>query len=211
MIKYARLLVQGRYGITPDPERAYVLTERAIVSLQRKALRTSASAAKQLGRLYRDGKLVPVNLKKAQKWLLRSARMGSTGGMHDLARLMLHDPDQRAKYSQALTWLRVAAKQGHGGAMTALGRYHLKEKYGLEQAGALYWFKMGVAAEHGGAMEELARLYERGVLVEKNHSEALRLARRGSRLGHSGAENLRKKLLGAREGRKKVSQDSTGI
>lgn len=55
LIKYARLLVKGRYGITPDPERARLLTERAVISLERKARGGSASAAKQLGRLYRAG------------------------------------------------------------------------------------------------------------------------------------------------------------
>ncbi|MFK5980026.1 MAG: tetratricopeptide repeat protein [Rhizobiaceae bacterium] len=195
MIKYARLLVDGRYGVTPDLSRAQALSEQAISSLGSKARGGSGSAAKQLGRIYRDGKLVPADLEQAYKWLLRSARLGSTGGMHDLARLMLSKPGHDSEHDEALAWLRIAARQGHGGAMTALGRYHLREKYKLLKIGSVRWFEMGVAAKHGGAMEELARLYELGLLVERNHSEAVRLAKKGTKFGHSGSRKLLRKLL----------------
>lgn len=208
MLTYARLLKEGRYGVVPDPARAFELSERAMVSLASKARGGSGSAAKQLGRIYRKGKLVPVDLKLARKWLLRSARLGSTGGMHDLARLMLYDPKNETENDEALAWLRLAAKQGHGGAMTALGRFHLKEKYGLGRSEAVGWFQMAVALEHGGAMEELARLHEQGVLVAQNHAEAIRLAKRGSELGHSGSKTLLKQLLGAQSSIKNPSKGS---
>ena len=197
MIKYARLLVEGRYGVTPDLSRAQTLSEQAIQSLSSKARGGSGSAAKQLGRIYRNGKLVPADLDQAYKWMLRSARLGNTGGMHDLARLMLSKPGHDSEHDEALAWLRLAARQGHGGAMTALGRFHLSEEYSLQKNGAVGWFKMGVAAEHSGAMEELARLYELGMLVERNHAEAVRLAKRGKKLGHSGSRKLLNKLLNA--------------
>ena len=197
MIKYARLLAEGRYGVTPDLSRAEALSERAMTSLSSKARGGSGSAAKQLGRIYRNGKLVPADLDQAYRWLLRSARLGNTGGMHDLARLMLSKPGYDSEHDEALAWLRLAARQGHGGAMTALGRYHLRQKYGLSEIGAVRWFELGVVAEHSGAMAELARLYELGVLVERNHGEAVRLAKRGEKLGHSGSRKLLKKLLNA--------------
>ncbi|PCJ95821.1 MAG: hypothetical protein COA52_03150 [Hyphomicrobiales bacterium] len=200
MLTYARMLKEGRYGIVPEPERAFELSKRAMISLASKARGGSGSAAKQLGRIYRKGKLVPVDLKLARKWLLRSARLGSTGGMHDLARLMLYDPQNKSENDEALAWLRLASKQGHGGAMTALGRFHLKEEYGLKQSGAVDWFLKAVSLEHAGAMEELARLHEQGILITQNHAEAIRLARRGSELGHSGSKTLLKKLLDAQPG-----------
>lgn len=202
LIKYARLLVAGRYGIEPNPDRARFLTNQAISSLERKARGGSASAAKQLGRLYRNGKLVSVDKSQAEKWLLLSAKLGSRGGMHDLAQLMLHSSKQPAKQVKALDWLRAAANLGHGGAMTALGRFHLKEAYNLKKTEAVGWFKKGLLAEHGGAMEELAKLYMKGVLVAQNYEEAVRLARRGAQRGHSGAERLLKKLLKRRKANK---------
>lgn len=202
LIKFARLLAADRYGIEPNPERARLLTNQAISVLERKARGGLARSAKQLGRLFRNGKLVPVDKKKAEKWLLLSAKLGSRGGMHDLAQLMLHSSKQPAKQIEALDWLREAANLGHGGAMTALGRFHLKGVYGLKRAEAVSWFKKGLLAEHGGAMEELAKLYMKGVLVVQNYEEAIRLAKRGTRKGHSGAERILKELLKQREANK---------
>lgn len=196
LLKYAHILAKGSFGITPDKERAYFLTQQAVTSLIRKARAGSASAAKQLGRLYRDGKLVPADPQKSQEWLLQAAKLGSTGAMHNLAYLMLDGAEKAQEQAEALVWLRKAAAQGHGGAMTALGRFHLKEKYGLEQAGAVGWFKLGVRAGHAGSMVELARLYLKGFLVKKDREEAIRLAERGSRLGHQGSKTLLKELLG---------------
>lgn len=202
LIKYARLLVAGRYGIEPNPDRARFLANQAISSLKRKANSGSANAAKQLGRLYRNGKLISIDETKAKKWLLLSAKLGSRGGMHDLAQLILHSSKKHASHVEALDWLRAASKLGHGGAMTALGRFHLKELYGLKRTEALSWFMKGLKAEHGGAMEELAKLYMKGVLVAKNHEEAVRLAQRGALNGHSGSERLLKKLLKQRKDKK---------
>ena len=197
-IKYARLLMKGRYGVTPDPDKAYALIELAIVSLNRKVKNGSSTAAKQLGRLYRDGELIEKDPQKAHKWLLQSAQMGNAGGMHDFARMVLMDAQQPEKQTEAVAWLRKAAEQGHGGAITAIGRFHLEEKYTLKQEEAVYWFKKGVLAKHGGSMEELARLYAAGLLVEENQGEAIKLAEQGSLLGHLGCERLLKKLLKSR-------------
>lgn len=197
LLQYARLLVEGPNGVAPDAERAAVLAAKAAIALERKARDGSGSAAKQLGRLYRNGKLLPANPDKAQKWLLRAARLGSTGGMHELARMLLQQSEQPEEHAKAITWLKAAAEKGHGGAMTTLGRFHLEEAYSLTQSEALDWFKMGVAVGHGGAMEELAKLYEQGLLVPKNHQEAVDLARQGAQMGHSGSKKLLKLLLEA--------------
>lgn len=205
-IKYARLLMTGKQGLVADPERAFNLVSYAIIQLDRKAAAGSPSAAKQLGRLYLDGKLVERDLQKAEKWLRRAAYLGSQGGMHELANLLMLDASNDAQHLEAISWLRRAAKKGHGGALTALGRFHLKEKYGLERAGAVRWFKLGVAADHGGAMEELARLYHEGDLVERDPAEALRLAEMGRRNGHSGSENLLRELQAAGMKKSQLSQ-----
>lgn len=196
MVSYAHLLVEGKYGAVQNRHRAKLLIERAIAILESKARSGSGSAAKQLGRIFRDGILVQTDLDQAHSWLLNSARMGSTGGMHDLAYLMLHAPDLKSKPKDALQWLRVAARRGHGGSITALGRFHLEEKYGLQSSEAVRWFKLGVQAGHAGSFEELARLYDNGMLVKKNRKEAIRLAKEGSRMGHSGSSSLLKELLG---------------
>ena len=194
MISYARLLVEGKYRATQDLSRAKQLSERAIAMLESKARSGSGSAAKQLGRIYRDGIFVSIDLKLAYYWFLHSARMGSTGGMHNLAFLMLNVPGQKLKHKDALQWLRVAANRGHGGSMTALGRFHLEEKYGLQNSEAVRWFKLGVQAGHAGSLEELARLFSNGRLVKKDRKEAIHLAKKGSQMGHAGSSSLLKEL-----------------
>ena len=203
LLKYAHILLKGRYGVAEDPERAYGMVEQAAASLIRKAKAGSSTSAKQLGRLYQRGQLVPVNLLKARKWFMRAAMMGNRGGMHDLAHAILADAHDAETYTEALIWLQKAADLGHGGAMTAMGRFHLKEQYGLEQNKALYWFNRGIAAEHGGAMQEMAKIHDKGTLGEKNIQEAIRYARMGSNIGHSGSKRTLKKLLKKLEKSKK--------
>ncbi|MBL4800642.1 MAG: sel1 repeat family protein [Emcibacter sp.] len=195
LLKYAYILLKGRYGIRPDPERAYAMVERAVISLRRKAESGSRTSAKKLGRLYQKGQLVPVNLSVARQWFLRTAMLGDRGGMHDLGHVMLAGDGSPEDHVEGLAWLEKAAELGHGGAMTALGRFHIKEKYGLTKSNAVYWFEKGVEAGHGGAMQELAKIYDKGTLVEKDPEKAIRFAQMGSDVNHSGSKRLLKKLL----------------
>ena len=193
LLKYARVVLTGRYGVTADPEHAYILVNRALDSLLHRARNGSAGSAKQLGRLYRDGELLPLDYEQAKYWLLHAAELGNTGGMHDYARLMLTISEQAADHKEALEWLRRAATKGHGGAMNSLGKFHLTQKYGLEKAGAVAWFKMGIGVSHGAAIEQMAKLYLQGELVAKNIEAALKLLEKGVLLGHSGSERLLKR------------------
>lgn len=193
LLKYARVVLTGRYGVKADPEHAYELVNRALDSLIKRARNGSAGSSKQLGRLYRDGELLPLDYEQAKYWLLHAAQLGNTGGMHDYARLMLTISDKPAAHQEALEWLRNAANKGHGGAMNSLGKFHLTQKYGLEKAGALAWFKMGIAASHGAAIEQMAKLYLKGDLVEKNLEAAVKLLEKGVSLGHSGSARLLKR------------------
>lgn len=193
-LKFARLLIEGKYGLRADPERAQDLVTLALIQLDSKAAAGSPTAAKQLGRLYREGTLVERDLDKAEKWLRRAAYLGSNGGMHDLARLLLLNTSDGQRSRDAISWLRKAAENGHSGAMTSLGRFHLEQKYGLSKTEAVHWFARGVAAGHGGSMEELARIYEKGELVRRDRQEALRLVELGSSMGHSGSQSLLEEL-----------------
>lgn len=193
-LKYARLMMKGRYGVEINSALASRLVQEAIKSLKIKARKGSPSAAKQLGRLYRDGELIRKSSSKARKWLYYSAELGDTGGMHDLAHFLLSYDQVTENEKEALNWFYKAARKGHGGAMTALGRLHLNEKYHLKMSQAVHWFERGVEAKHGGAMEELARLYATGHLVDQNQREAIRLAKQGSKLGHLGSQRLFEEL-----------------
>lgn len=193
-INYARILKTGRYGVTPQPEEARFWADRAIAGLEKKARDGSASAAKTLGRMYRDGEFMAADESLARDWFLRSADLGDTGAMHDLARMTLAGAPDEAHIAEALTFLRLAAKAEHGGALTALARLHLKGRYGLAPEDAIDFLERGVATGHPGSMEELGRLYADGKLVRQDRTRAIDLARKGAARGHQGSTNLLKDL-----------------
>ena len=93
-----------------------------------------------------------------------------------------------------MKWLQLAAEAEHGGALTALGRLHLKQAHGLLEAEAVAYLKRGVEAGHPGAMEELARLYATGRLVPQDRTKAHELAGKGAARGHQGSASLLKEL-----------------
>lgn len=194
-INYARILLTGRYGLTPDPDRARFWAERAITGLEQKARDGSASSAKTLGRIYRDGEFMAADRSLAGDWFLRSANLGDAGAMHDLAQMLLTGAADEEKTAEALKWLRLAATAEHGGALTALARLHLKSKHGLEPDAAVTLLERGVAVGHPGAMQELARLFAEGGLVLQDRQKAIELARKGADRGHQGSTSLLEKLL----------------
>jgi len=189
-INYARILMHGRYGIEPDPAQALFWAERAIAGLEKKARDGSASAAKTLGRIYRDGEFAPRNTQSAADWFLRSAELGDAGAMHDLGHMVLSGEPSAEDIQSALEWFRIAAKAGHGGALTNLGRLHLKAAHGLDPKGAVDLFNRAVDVGHPGAMEELAKLYAAGDLVEQDLEKAMSLARKGADRGHQGSKKF---------------------
>ncbi len=188
-INYARILLTGRYGTTLDPEKARFWAAKAIDGLEKKARDGSASSAKTLGRIYRDGEFLKADHSMARDWFLRSADLGDAGAMHDLGNMLLAKENQ-ADVDEALKWLRIAAKAKHGGALTALARLHLKSEYGLKPSEAVDLLQRSVSVGHPGAMEELARLYATGKLIEQDRTKALELAQKGADRGHIGCKNL---------------------
>ncbi|WP_417668709.1 hypothetical protein [Roseibium sp.] len=189
-INFARILMEGRYGSVADPAQARFWATKAMEGLSQKARDGSASAAKTLGRIYRDGEFVETNHDQAEEWFVRSAKLGDAGSMHDLALMKLTLAKAQDDVEAALEWLRLAAEADHGGALTALARLHLKQEHGLQSAAAVDLLKRGVAVGHAGAMEELSRIYAAGVLVERNLTKAIELAEKGADRGHIGSTSL---------------------
>ncbi|WP_161599759.1 tetratricopeptide repeat protein [Roseibium sediminis] len=193
-INFAHILSEGRHGTTPDEEKAQFMADRAISGLEKKARDGSASSAKTLARLYRDGEFTDPDPAKAKEWFLRSASLGDSGAMHDLGSMLLKQDDQDGNIEEGLKWLRLAAENQHGGALTALARLHLRKKYDLKQEDALGYLERAVSTGHPGAMEELARLHSTGLLVEQNMPKAIELARTGAGKGHRGSQKLLEQL-----------------
>jgi len=198
-LKHARLITLGKYGISKDIEYADELVAIAVIRLTKDAIAGKASAAKSLGRLYRDAQLVRPNSeqdRQAQtiKWFRLASDLGDAGAMHDLGQFLLF-VDEKNNQEEALALLKKAAEKGHGGAATALGRMHLKQEYGFKKKGAVSWFEKGVKAGHTGSYKELAVLYFEGELVKEDLDKAISLVQKGANKGDSSSKRLLNKFL----------------
>lgn len=193
LLSFANLLANESTNAT-DLTNASKLIQDAIPLLTAEAAAGKAGSAKVLGRLYRDGKLVPADPALAMRWLRRAAQLGDTGGMHDLAQLLLRSSDNPEDANDAMHWLKMAAKRGDGSALTALGRLHVSSSFDLPAEEAVAFFEKGVKAGHPGAMAELAKIYFEGVLAHSNKAKALKLAERGADLGHQGSIKLLRRI-----------------
>ncbi|MFK8035949.1 MAG: tetratricopeptide repeat protein [Hyphomicrobiales bacterium] len=189
LLSFAKLLA-GETNQSGSSIDAAKLIADAVPLLEAEAAAGKAGSAKVLGRLYRDGTLLPPDLALAMRWLRRSALLGDTGGMHDLAQLLISTNENSTNSDEAIKWLKTAAARGDGSALTALGRLHVSSKFGLLPEEAVEYFKKGVKAGHPGSMTELAKIYFNGSLVHSNQKLALNLAERGAALGHKGAIKL---------------------
>lgn len=177
-----------------------ILLGLAVPQLEIEALNGKSSSAKALGRLYLRGRLIPPNKTNAELWLRRSANMGNSGAMADLAKILLSDTPSKIEIQQALKLLETAGRLHDGGAQTASGRLYLSGKHGLDPNRAIVLFQRGIDNAHPGAMLEMAKLLLLGKHVEKNVAKALKLLKRGASLGHKGSKRLLQKT------RKKLKQ-----
>lgn len=184
------IVEKGTTDSEPNLQKARMLAAEYLPRLMVQAQGGNAYAARTLARLYLEGTVVAHNRSKAGRWFTEAARLGDPAAMHDLARLLMQANNGPDDVDAILDLLRESASRGYGGAMTAMGRLHLKEKYRLQRSEAVGWFTRGVAAGHGGAMEALARLYLLGDLVEANREEARRLITMGAKLRHEGSLRL---------------------
>lgn len=193
LLSFANLLVKEKNQAEVDIDAKQLIVE-AIPLLEAEAAVGRASSAKVLGRLYRDGMFVSADQALAQRWLRRSALLGDTGGMHDLAQLLLRSEMSEESSAEAIEWLEAAAERGDGSALTALGRLHVSSKLGLSSDEAIGFFERGVRAGHPGSMTELAKIYLEGTLAHSNRKRAQELADRAAALGHKGAIALLRRI-----------------
>lgn len=174
----------------PNLPMARSLAREHMPRLIEQARSGNAYAARTIARFHFDGRVVPHDREKAGRWFREAAGLGDPAAMHDLAQMLMKEPQESDTGRAILDLMRESARRGYAGAMTAMGRLHLKQRFGLSRADAVDWFRQGVAAGHGGSMEELARLYMVGDLLEPNLGEARRLATMGAKLHHKGSRRL---------------------
>ncbi|MEP4434436.1 MAG: tetratricopeptide repeat protein, partial [Hyphomicrobiales bacterium] len=118
LLSFANLLANEKDTAASSVDAAKLIAD-AVPLLEAEAAAGKAGSAKVLGRLYRDGRLLAADPNLAMRWLRRSALLGDTGGMHDLAQFLLAIENTSSNSDEAIKWLHMAAERGDGSALTA--------------------------------------------------------------------------------------------
>jgi TPR repeat protein len=146
---YGLALLEGRYGLKPDPVGGYdwirraahegdiysqymlgnlyaegrgttVKSDRAIYWWRQAAKGNNRNAQYRLGKAYLDGKLVKQDKTEAIHWLTEAAEQGSADAEYLIGKMYLEGDAVAQDKLLANDWLDRAARQGHSGAMNLL-------------------------------------------------------------------------------------------
>jgi len=167
----------------PNTRQEYPTVER----LERLWRNGHPFAAHLLGKLYRDGVEVPVNLAKAEQWFRISAEAGNDVSAYALGKLLL----EQNRIQEALGWLDRAAVHGNSYAMYRLGKLYLSgEAIEKNRDTALQYFTAAAELGNQYAQYELGKLYLQGREVPRDTETALRWLERSAAQGNVYAQYL---------------------
>lgn len=167
----------------PEAHAEYPTTER----LERLWRDGHPFAAHRLGKLYRDGIEVPVNLSKAEQWFRISAEAGNDLSAYALGKLLL----EQNRIREALGWLDRVAAHGNSYAMYRLGKLYLSgEAIEKDTDAALQYFNAAAELGNPYAQYALGKLYLQGREVPRDTETALRWLERSAVQGNVYAQYL---------------------
>ncbi len=146
-------------------------------------------ALTNIARLYHFGRGVKKDEQKALEFALKSAQMGQTGGMCNLALLYsLRDPLTENDKSQTLFWYEKAASFGTTSAIHSLAKSY---EQGLftprDYSKAISWYEKAIEKNDSKAMTSLAYLYSQGLGVRRSYEKAFRLYEKAAQEGNANA------------------------
>lgn len=143
--------------------------------------------------LYQQGMLLYDEGKEEESFplLLKSARMGYDSAQYIAADMYNRGKGIEKNDTEAMKWLREAAKQGHGIAQYELAEDMLNDAFyggegSLEEAVGLY--QASAAQGTADAQNKLSALYTQGFGVEKNDTIAFNLRKQAAMQGHPVAQ-----------------------
>jgi TPR repeat protein len=121
--------------------------------------------------------------------LLDAAKGGSVAAAAHLADLYSGAYKARPRLDEALRWRRIAAENGHLGALYALTAALLKSGDPAQEKEAAQWLERAAAQGHAASQFELAVLYCTGKGVEKNLAQAVGWYEKAAQEGHVTAKH----------------------
>ncbi len=149
---YGLALMEGRYGLPPDPGKGLPWVRRA-------AEDGDAYAALIMGNAYSEGKGVAKDPARAAKWWRKAADKEVEEAAYRLGQAYASGRGVPKDSGQAVRWLREAAEAGYPKAQYALGRLHL-EGAGVRRDTdtARQWLRRAAANGHREAVHLLRAL-----------------------------------------------------
>jgi len=141
-----------------------------------------AAAQCNLGICYELGDGVRKDVSEAMKWYKLAAAQGNCTAQYNLGLCYESGAGIKHNQSESLKYYKLAALQGHATAQYKLGTYYFNESENLEllEEEAFYWLQKSVNQGNAPAHCQLGLCYERGIGVEIDLQQAIRLYRLGS-------------------------------
>ena len=172
------------------------LAERddAVESMRELAESGDAHAQYFMGKLYRDGPLLPPDWVMARYWFDKAAKQGYAAAQYALGKLYLSDDASVHDPELGIQWLEYAAYNGNHDASYRLGKEYLKgESVRRDTRKAMDHIYTSAQAGNLHAQYLLGKLLLQGKVVERDKEEGIQWLTRAAEHGHNYAQCLLKR------------------
>jgi TPR repeat protein len=179
-----------------------------LVALKQKAESGDAPAQLELAKTYMRGTGVTQDSVAAAKWFRQAAEQGNAEAQDALGVMYGGGDGVERDKGEALKWYRKAARQGYAEAMYHVGTaFYNGDAVEISDTKAYAWFALAKQAGNRKAIAalerldselkpaailqsqaEIGKLYDEGVFLPKNHTEAVRWWLPAARSGNLDAE-----------------------
>ena len=179
-----RMDVQDEY--LPLAER-----DDAVESMQWLAEHGDVHAQYFMGKLYRDGPLLPPDWVMARYWFDKAAKQGYAPAQYALGKLYFSDDVSVHDSELGIQWLEYAAYNGNHYASYRLGKEYLKgESVRRDTRKAMDHIYTSAQAGNPHAQYLLGKLLLQGRVVERDKEEGIQWLTQAAEQGHSYAQCL---------------------
>ena len=169
------------------------LAERddAVESMRELAESGDAHAQYFMGKLYRDGPLLPPDWVMARYWFDKAAKQGYVAAQYALGKLYLSDDASVHDPELGIQWLEYAAYNGNHDASYRLGKEYLKgESVRRDTRKAMDHIYTSAQAGNLHAQYLLGKLLLQGKAVERDKEAGIQWLSQAAEQGHSYAQCL---------------------
>lgn len=169
------------------------LAERddAVESMRELAESGDAHAQYFMGKLYRDGPLLPPDWVMARYWFDKAAKQGYAAAQYALGKLYLSDDASVHDSELGIQWLEYAAYNGNHDASYRLGKEYLNgESVRRDTRKAMDHIYTSAQAGNPHAQYLLGKLLLQGKAVERDKEAGIQWLSQAAEQGHSYAQCL---------------------